>query len=289
MTRYDTPDPVEVNLTAVSADLTVRASDRTDTVVVITPGDLGDDDDLAAAERTRVDLVGTTLTITGARLLRRFRPTGGGGSIDVTVDLPTGSALGAEGQVLDVRTSGALGACRVKTSVGALALDVVGDAELATTGTMVVARVDGDATLTGTGRIHVGKVRGRVAVTNSNGATVVGSAGAAVTARSANGDITVTDPHSDVQARTANGDVVVDGIARGEVDVETSNGRVELALCRGSAAHLDVSTRFGHIDNRLDTVDAPGDAAETAAVRARTSLGDIVLRHADALVEEESA
>jgi hypothetical protein len=286
MTRYETPGPVEVVLTAVSADLTVRASDRTDTVVVVIPSDLGNDDDLAVAERTRVDLVGSTVTIAGARLLRRFSPTSAGGSIDVTIELPTGSALRAEGQVLDVRTSGTLGACRVKTSVGALALDVVGDAELSTTGTMVVARVDGDATLSGTGRIHVGRVRGRVGVVNNNGATVVGSAGAAVTARSANGDITVTDPRSDVQARTANGDVVVDGVTRGEVDVETSNGRVELALRRGSAAHLDVSTRFGHIDNRLDTVDAPGDATETAAVRARTSLGDIVLRHADPILEE---
>ncbi|MDL5157382.1 DUF4097 family beta strand repeat-containing protein [Actinomycetospora termitidis] len=286
MTHYDTPGPVELALTAVSADLTVRASDREDTVVVVTPSDLGNDDDLAAAERTRVDLTGTTLTITGARLMRRFSPTSGGGSIDVTVDLPAGSAVKAEAQVLDVRTTGRLGACRVKTSVGALALDVVSDAELSTTGTMTIGRVEHDATLAGTGRIQVGRVGGRVAVTNNNGPTVVGGAGAVVTARSANGDITVTDPGSDVQARTANGDVVVDGIARGEVDVETSNGRVELALRRGSAAHLDVSTRFGRIDNRLDEVAAPGDAGETAAVRARTSLGDIVLRHADTPAEE---
>ena len=57
-------------------------------------------------------------------------------------------------------------------------------------------------------------------------------------------------------------------------------GEIEVGIRAGTAARLDVHTQFGRVHNQLDVTDGPGPSDQTVEVRARTSYGDIVIRRA---------
>jgi DUF4097 and DUF4098 domain-containing protein YvlB len=101
-----------------------------------------------------------------------------------------------------------------------------------------------------------------------------------VQVRSSNGDVSVGDAGGNVQARTSAGSVQVDRAIRGRVDAETGFGNVRIGLAEGSAAKLDLETKFGRIDNTLDSSDGPAPSDEVVTVRCRTSYGDITLLRA---------
>ncbi|WP_329396200.1 hypothetical protein [Streptomyces melanogenes] len=58
----------------------------------------------------------------------------------------------------------------------------------------------------------------------------------------------------------------------------TAIGDLEVGIRESTAAWLDVNTRMGIVRNALSTADAPGTEDHTVEVRARTGLGDIVIR-----------
>ena len=62
--------------------------------------------------------------------------------------------------------------------------------------------------------------------------------------------------------------------------LETQAGDLEVGIGEGTAAWLDVSAGVGKIHNALASAEAPGSSAEKVEVRARTSVGDIVVRRA---------
>ncbi len=91
-------------------------------------------------------------------------------------------------------------------------------------------------------------------------------------------DFVVTPAPVGVVAKSANGDVRLGEVVRGSVVLETRLGDVEVGIREGTAAWLDVSAGAGRVHNALDVTDAPGPAAETVEVHARTSAGSVVIR-----------
>jgi hypothetical protein len=67
-------------------------------------------------------------------------------------------------------------------------------------------------------------------------------------------------------------------VVRSSVVLETQLGDLEVGIREGTAAWLDVSARAGKVHNALDAADAPEPSADTVEVRARTSVGDVVIR-----------
>jgi hypothetical protein len=63
--------------------------------------------------------------------------------------------------------------------------------------------------------------------------------------------------------------------------LETSRGSVEVGIREGTIAWLDVRATAGRVHNALDAADAPESPAEAVEVRARTAVGDIVIRRHD--------
>lgn len=123
--------------------------------------------------------------------------------------------------------------------------------------------------------MHVGGVAGTAVVKNSNGITTIGTAADSIRVRSANGDITVDRAESGVEAKTANGSVRVLDAARGTLTLETSLGDIEVGIREGSAAWLDVNTRFGRVVNDMTAATEPGAATDKVEVHA----GDVRRRH----------
>ena len=148
-------------------------------------------------------------------------------------------------------------------------------------GNVLGNRITGKATITtASGRLHVGELAGGGVLKNSNGNTVIGTARGAIKVRSANGDITVEEASDDVEAKTANGAVRVLDANRGSLTLETAMGEIEVGIHEGSAAWLDIKTKFGRVRNEMTASGAPAADAEKLEVHATTAFGDVVVRRA---------
>jgi len=277
MPTFDTPEPISVTAHVGAGSIRFTAGDRLDTVVEVRPSDPKRDKDVRAAEQTEVTYVGGVLTVrTKQRHL--IGPTG---SVDVTVDLPTGSHVDVSGSWTQVLGEGRLGEVRVKTSSGDVRLDTTGPLQLtASHGSITVDRIEGKAEITtSSGSLRVGLVDGPAVLKNSHGTTTVGAATGELRVSGANGDIDIARTEGSVTATTAHGTVRVGEVARGTVQLETSHGAIEVGVREGTAAWLDAHSDAGQVRNALTASEIPEKAEDAVKVRARTRYGNIdVLR-----------
>lgn len=279
MPGFETPEPISVALKLGAGNVRITAGDRTDTTVDVRPSEESDESDVEAARRVRVDYANGVLQITGPKargldLSRRTR------SVDVSIALPSGSQLAGDVQVGDLTGTGRLGQCRFKTSAGNVRLERTGPLRVDTAAGHVAADgVAGDAAIhTASGRVRIGEVEGSVVVKNSNGDTTIAAVTGDVRVRSANGSIAVDRAGAGVEAKTSNGSIRLGEVARGSVELGTATGDLEIGIAEGTAAWLEVDTRFGQIRNLLDDATRPEESDQTVEVRARTSFGDITIR-----------
>jgi hypothetical protein len=281
MPSYDTPEPIAVTAELFVGNLTVHATDRDTTVVEVVPTNPDDESNVRAAEQARVEFTDGELHIRSTRLRNWISWSNKTWSVDVTIELPAGSTVRSSASMGDVVTTGTLGDCQVKSGTGRLRLEHTGALRARTVGDIGIGRIDGTAEVsTASGAIRIGALGGNAVVKNSNGTTEVDSVTGDVQVRSSNGDVSVGDAGGNVQARTSAGSVRVDRAIRGRVDAETGFGNVRIGLAEGSAAKLDLETKFGRIDNTLDSSDGPAPSDEVVTVRCRTSYGDITLLRA---------
>ena len=94
----------------------------------------------------------------------------------------------------------------------------------------------------------------------------------------ANGKIAVDVAHGGVVAKSHNGDVRLGEVVRGSVVLETRLGDLEVGIREGTAAWLDVHSSVGQVHNALESSEAPGPSVDSVEVRARTSVGEILIR-----------
>ncbi|AHH96561.1 DUF4097 family beta strand repeat-containing protein [Kutzneria albida] len=279
MPHYETPEPISVTLELGVGDVRITASDRTDTVVEVRPSDAADESDVQAAQRVRVDYTNGVLQVTGpkARVFDFSRKTR---SVDVAIELPSGSQVSAEMQVGDFHCAGRLGECRFKTSTGNVRVERTGPLRLDTsTGHVTAEGIAGNAEIyTGSGKVQIGEVDGAAVVKNSNGDTTIEAVTGDVRVRAANGDISVDRAGAGVEAKTSNGSIRIGEVVRGSVTLGTAMGDLEVGIAEGTAAWLQVNTGFGHVHNLLEAASSPGEPDETVEVRGRTSYGDITIR-----------
>ncbi|USX48751.1 DUF4097 family beta strand repeat-containing protein [Lentzea sp. HUAS12] len=280
MPSYDTPEPISVLLDVYAGHVQVVASDRATTAVEVRPTDSSDASDREAAEKIRVDYADGTLVVRGPK--RTFDFSRKTRSVDVVIELPTGSRVDIDLAAGSARTSGVLGVTEVDLSAGNIHLDRTGPLKADTgAGQVKIGAVTGDAEVkTGSGHIRVGRVDGSLVVKNSNGHIDVGTVEGELRARSANGDINVERAGALVDARTAMGSIEVAEVVRDTVSLNTAMGGIELGIAQGTAAWIDAKTSFGRVSNTLDGSDGPGNAAQTVKVTAHTSFGDISVRRA---------
>ncbi|MFD0077259.1 DUF4097 domain-containing protein [Streptomyces sp. NPDC127166] len=280
MPSFDTPEPISVTAYVYAGSLQFTASDRLDTAVEVRPRSPKKDLDVRAADQTEVTYAGGVLTITTpkANLLGR------GGTVDVTVELPTGSRIDMTGTGASLIGEGRFGEVRVKTSAGDVRLDTTGPLYLtASHGQTTVERVEGRAEITSSsGNLRVGHVDGLAVLKNSHGATTVGTVTGELRVSGANGSIDIARAESSATVTSTNGTLRIAEVSRGEVQLETSNGSIEIGIRSGTAAWLDVNSNRGHVRNTLSTSEAPDESEETVKIRARSNWGNIDIRRAKA-------
>jgi DUF4097 and DUF4098 domain-containing protein YvlB len=289
MTTFDTPNPISVSVTLLAGDVRIAASDRNDTAVVVTPTDSSNESDVKVAEQTRVEYSNGALLIKAPKPRYRAFSFRNSGSIDVAIEVPAESQVSAETSVGDLSSDGRLGESRFVTGVGNIRLDRTGPLQLNTgTGTVIVGSTSGRTEITGAGDVRIRKIDGPAVVKNLNGDTWVGEITGDLRCNAANGDITVDRAQATVVAKTSNGDVRIGEVERGSVAISTAYGELEIGIREGTAALLDVGTKFGNVRNSLTASEGPDSSGKTVEVRARTSFGDIVIKRSNPSLYQEN-
>jgi hypothetical protein len=276
MPKFNTPTPIDLAIKMPVGEVEVIASDRKDTIVTVSPTNPAKAVDVRGAEETKVDFDGTRLTITGPR--PRFSFVGPFESVDVKVELPSGSRLTAETSSGAVRSTGRLGATRVKSSM--VDLDSTDDLWVrAMNGNVIVANVHGASEITADhGQIRIGTFTGDAILKASHGSVSVGEAGGELDAKLSYGDLEITKALASVTAKTAYGSVQLGEISSGSIRVESGYGQITIAVRPGVPAWLDLSSKNGRVRNELDGDRAPDASEQTVAVRARTQYGEITIQ-----------
>jgi hypothetical protein len=282
MYTFETPEPILVTVEIAVGAIRIEASDRMDTIVEVRPSNPARKSDVTAAQQTRVEYADGRLLIKAPKGWRRYASWGGGESIDVAVELPSGSQVGGDAAVATLHSTGRLGDCAFKTSAGNLHIARAGAVQLkSSVGDITLEQAAGDAEVaTSSGAVRIDSIDGTAVVRNSNGNTWIGDVTGDLRATSANGNIVVDHARATVVAKTANGDIRLDEVARGAILAETARGRIEIGVVDGVAAWLDLQTKFGRVANSLDEAAQPETGEDTVEVRARTAFGDITISRA---------
>ncbi len=282
MPAFETPRAISAKLELSLGHAHLIASDRTDTVVVVNPSNRSKQADLEAAEKTVVHFSNGMLLVSAPKprgLGSVIGPTKRTGSVDVTIELPEGSALEADADLADFRTDGRFGGIRIKSGAGDIEVDETADLNLATgAGTVAVVRATGRTEVTAAGDMRLGLIDGEAQIKNMNGKTWIGEVTGPLRVKSANGDITVDIAHADVALKTANGNIELGEVISGTVVLGTASGHVGIAIREGTAAWVDASTQFGRVHNTLEIAGGPEPSENAVEIRARTSFGDIAIR-----------
>jgi DUF4097 and DUF4098 domain-containing protein YvlB len=194
MTTYNSPAPISASIDIIFGDITIKAGDRTDTVVEVRPVDPSWDLDVQAAEQVIIEFTDGKLQVKHPKLRTLFSKKYG--EVAVLIELPTGSDVQGYTAKGEYVVEGKVGSCELKTA---------------------------------NGDIRISEVTGDLRAKSATGDISVDVAGAAVNARTASGDIRVGALGTGaVDLYTATGEVAV-GVPEGtatELDAHTSIGRV---------------------------------------------------------------
>lgn len=275
MPTFSTPTPIDLAINLAVGAIDVVASDRGDAVVTVSPTNPDRASDRRGAEETTVDFDGQRLVVKGAKpRIAVFGPTD---SVDLRVELPTGSRLTAELAVGNLRTTGQLGATRIKASTGQVQLDSTGDLWVrASHGNAEVKEVNGSAEITADhGQIRIDAVTGDTTLKASHGSVRIGRIDGDLEAKLSYGDLEIERALASVTAKTAYGRIAIDEVSAGSIDIESGYGQLAVGVLPGVPAWLDLSSREGRVRSSLETDSAPQGSEGSVAVRARTSFGDI--------------
>lgn len=281
MPTFNTPEPISATIDVFAGDVQINAAESASTVVEVRPSDPSNAKDVKSAELTTVEYESGRLLVKSAKVRRTWLDKSAG-SVDVTIDLPSGSQAQGDGQATDFRSDGRLGDCRMKTGVGSIWLDQVGVLNAKSQiGDIGVGRASGQIEVAaGIGEVRMRELAGDGEIKNSMGDTWVGTVEGDLRVKAAHGSIAVDKAEADVTAKSANGSVRLGEVARGTVVAESGLGDLDVGIREGTAAWLDVQAKGGKVRNLLDAASAPESSADAVRVRGRTSVGTIVIRRA---------
>lgn len=216
MQKFDTAGPVSVVLDIPAGRVRLIASDRSDTTVQVLPAEESKKRDVKAVQQTEVSYHDGVVRIVTADAHKML---GGSGSLEVTVEVPTGSRVEGKAGAAELSSSGRLGEVAFDGGYQKVELDEVAGARL---------KVH-------TGQVRIARLTGPAQISNSQG------------------DITVAEAHAGaVELRTESGSIAITAAAgvSATLDAGTSYGRINNALknSEGAAPGLTIKATTSHGD-----------------------------------------
>jgi hypothetical protein len=215
MQNFATPGPVSAVLDIPAGRVRLIAADRSDTTVEVRPADASKGRDVKTAEQTTIEFVDGALRVVATA---KHQILGNSGSIEVTVQLPAGSAVTAKAAAAELRAVGRLGDVVFDGASGEIKLDEVASARLTVlAGDVEIGRLGGDA--------DISVAKGDIRITEAGAGTVV-----------------LTTQAGDVSIGAAAG-------VSGALDASTSYGRITNSLKNDGFTELAIraTTAYGDI------------------------------------------
>ncbi|MCT9869086.1 DUF4097 family beta strand repeat-containing protein [Paenarthrobacter aurescens] len=279
MATFQTPQPIAVVVdVSVRGDIWIVASDRSDTEVTVQPRKAKRSLDVRMAEQTTVDYADGRLQV---RLHPAFRHTwfSDGGAVEITVDVPIGSSLELKSAMGDLRCEGEFASADLRTDLGHIRIDSCGELRAHTDmGDVTVERASGRSRIkTGSGKIRIRDIDGVATVKNGNGSTWISHASGELSVSAANGDVSLERAGLSTTVKSSNGDISVGEVAAGSLTLQTAAGTLAVGVREGTAAWLDLNTKYGRVLNALVATNGPGEGTDTVEIRARNAYGDITV------------
>ena len=176
MQTFATPAPVTAILTVPAGRIQVTAADRADTTVQIRPADPSKTRDVKLAARITAAYSDGVLRVTAPAANRVLGSTG---AVEVTVQLPAGSAVQATTASAQFTTEGPLGDVTLDSAQATVTLDQAATARITVVdGDITAGHLGGDAQLrTARGSIRITEAtRGTLELRTQTGAITVGAA-----------------------------------------------------------------------------------------------------------------
>jgi hypothetical protein len=255
--------PIDLQVRLGFGTITVHADDGvTEAKVAVTPRDPDSD----TADRTTVEMRGTTLVVHGPKPRgtvfdipvfagRRERD-----ALDVDITVPAGTTMKIASWGADVVVTGRAGASDIASGSTAITLE----------------QVDGDLRLRyGSGPAQIQRVTGAVVIRAGSGTATFGQVGGSLEVGCGSGSLDVGTAGGRVRMRTGSGQASI-GAAGGDVDFTSGSGGLSVGLRRGQPARLDVITGAGQLRSELPVEDSPPrDTARAITIKARTGSGDV--------------
>ncbi|WP_152363793.1 DUF4097 family beta strand repeat-containing protein [Microlunatus speluncae] len=273
MPTFATPSPIAATVEVAGARVRITASDRTDTVVDVRPLN-GDALSIKVAERTEVEFAGGRLSVktktAGAK----------DGSVAITIDLPTGSALAAYLAYSTVQADGLFGASELHQASGRARLEhVAGLRASIASGDVEIGRIGGRADIEGASfSLRIAEAAGPVSFANAGGRTWIGHAAGDLTLGGANSTFDIDRADGDVAVETAGGAIRIGRMTNGRAKLRNASGDIEIGISEDAAASVDVNSERGAVHNYVAAPSKPRPADPKVSIFARTRHGDITVQ-----------
>ncbi|GAA5022166.1 DUF4097 family beta strand repeat-containing protein [Streptomyces siamensis] len=177
MQKFATSAPVQAVVTIPAGRIQLIAADRADTTVEVLPANAAKSRDVKAAEQIRITYDDGVLRVEAPEVQNRIL--GPSGSVEVTVQLPTGSRVEAYAAGAEFRGVGSLGDVSFEGGYRTVKIDEAASARLAgLDADIVIGRLNGPGEIsTRKGDVTVTEaVRGTLTLTTQMGDVTVGAA-----------------------------------------------------------------------------------------------------------------
>ena len=214
------------------------------------------DIETAATEETRVELTSDPAVEDAATIRAR-------GS-EVTVEIDEKKILGFIRTAPDVKVR-IFCPERAELDVKSVSADVEVSG---VTGRTDIKSVSGD--------VELGRVEGNLAVKSVSGDVTVGTVTGRTTLQTVSGDVHVDEAGDSVTAQTVSGDQSFDSVVKGNVELKSVSGDMQVGIKAGSSLWIDAKSVSGDTTSDLPLGDAPlEDDGPQIELRATAMSGDI--------------
>lgn len=201
-------------------------------------------------------------------------------SLEIEVEVPTGSQLVVKSGSADIDVTGEVAATRIKAGSAGVRLDRIADTAVIDTGSgdVAIVAVAGDVRIrSGSGDVVIDTTEGVASISSGSGDIRIGHAARSVVVKTGSGDLEVLESEDDIASTTGSGRFVVRNARRGRISAKGASGDILVGVPVGTPVWTDITTITGRVSSTLPPAGQPAPGADHVEVRATTVSGDVAL------------